>query len=164
VLVTTSERLAAEVLVELRSQAQALPRVAVIEQSLARYGAVLVVPDIDEACAIVNELAPEHLEIVCRDEEQVASRIRHAGAIFFGDQTPEAVGDYLAGPNHVLPTSGAARFSSALGVSDFLKKTSILKFTPNELNQTAGLIAILARAEGLEAHARSVLLRREEKN
>jgi len=164
VLVTTSERLAAEVLVELRTQAQALPRVAVIEQSLARYGAVLVVPDMDDACAIVNELAPEHLEIVCRDEEQVASRIRHAGAIFFGDQTPEAVGDYLAGPNHVLPTSGAARFSSALGVYDFLKKTSILKFTPNELNQTAGMIATLARAEGLEAHARSTLLRLEEKN
>jgi len=164
VLVTTSERLAAEVLVELRTQAQALPRVAVIEQSLLRYGAVLVVPDMDEACAIVNELAPEHLEIVCRDEEQVASRIRHAGAIFFGDQTPEAVGDYLAGPNHVLPTSGAARFSSALGVYDFLKKTSILKFTPNELNQTAGMIATLARAEGLEAHARSTLLRLEEKN
>lgn len=164
VLVTTSERLAAEVLVELRTQAQALPRVAVIEQSLLRYGAVLVVPDMDEACAIVNELAPEHLEIVCRDEEQVASRIRHAGAIFFGDQTPEAVGDYLAGPNHVLPTSGAARFSSALGVYDFLKKTSILKFTPNELNHTAGMIATLARAEGLEAHARSTLLRLEEKN
>jgi len=164
VLVTTSERLAAEVLAELRTQAQALPRVAVIEQSLLRYGAVLVVPDMDEACAIVNELAPEHLEIVCRDEEQVASRIRHAGAIFFGDQTPEAVGDYLAGPNHVLPTSGAARFSSALGVYDFLKKTSILKFTPNELNQTAGMIATLARAEGLEAHARSTLLRLEEKN
>ena len=164
VLVTTSERLAAEVLVELLSQAQALPRVAVIEQSLARYGAVLVVPDMDDACAIVNELAPEHLEIVCRDEEQVASRIRHAGAIFFGDQTPEAVGDYLAGPNHVRPKSGAARFSSALGVYDFLKKTSILKFTPNELNQTAGMIATLARAEGLEAHARSTLLRLEEKN
>ena len=164
VLVTTSERLAAEVLAELRTQAQALPRVAVIEQSLLRYGAVLVVPDMDEACAIVNELAPEHLEIVCRDEEQVASRIRHAGAIFFGDQTPEATGDYLAGPNHVLPTSRAARFSSALGVYDFLKRTSILRFTPNELQQTASMIATLARAEGLEAHARSTLLRLEEKN
>ena len=164
VLVTTSERLAADVAGELRDQAQQLPRVSIIEKSLARYGAILVVGDMDEACAIVNELAPEHLEIVCRDEELIASRIRHAGAIFFGDQTPEATGDYLAGPNHVLPTSGSARFSSALGVYDFLKRTSILKFTSNELKQTASMIATLARAEGLEAHARSALLRLEEEN
>jgi histidinol dehydrogenase len=164
VLVTTSERLAAEVVVELRNQAQSLPRLTVIEQSLARYGAILVARGIEEACALVNQLAPEHLEIVTRDEEQVASRIRHAGAIFFGDQTPEATGDYLAGPNHVLPTSGAARFSSALGVYDFLKRTSILKFTSNELRQTAPMIATLARAEGLEAHARSALIRVEGEN
>jgi histidinol dehydrogenase len=164
VLVTTSERLAAEVVVELRNQAQSLPRLTVIEQSLARYGAILVARGMEEACSLVNQLAPEHLEIVARDEEQVASRIRHAGAIFFGDQTPEATGDYLAGPNHVLPTSGAARFSSALGVYDFLKRTSILKFTSNELKQTAPMIAALARAEGLEAHARSALLRVEGEN
>ena len=161
VLVTTSERLAAEVVDELRSQALSLPRFRIIEQSLARYGAVLVVADMEEACEIVNELAPEHLELVCRDEEQIASRIRHAGAIFLGDQTPEATGDYLAGPNHVLPTGRAARFSSALGVYDFLKRTSILKFTSNELQQTASMIATFARAEGLEAHARSALLRLE---
>jgi histidinol dehydrogenase len=118
----------------------------------------------DEACALVNELAPEHLEIICRDEERIASQVRHAGAIFFGDQTPEATGDYLAGPNHVLPTSGAARFSSALGVYDFLKRTSILAFTSNELRQTASMIAALARAEGLEAHARSALIRLEGEN
>lgn len=161
VLVTTSERLATEVGVALRSQAQSLPRIGMIEGSLGRYGAILVVEDMDEACEIVNDLAPEHLEIVCRDEEQIASRVRHAGAIFFGDQTPEAAGDYLAGPNHVLPTSGTARFSSALGVYDFLKRTSILKFTSDELQQTAPMIATLARAEGLEAHARSALLRLE---
>lgn len=164
VLVTTSERLAAEVVDELRSQALSLPRFKIIEQSLARYGAVLVVTDLEEACDIVNELAPEHLELICRDDELIASRIRHAGAIFFGDQTPEATGDYLAGPNHVLPTSRAARFSSALGVYDFLKRTSILRFTPNELQQTASMIATLARAEGLEAHARSALLRLEGEN
>ena len=164
VLVTTSERLAAEVVDELRSQALSLPRFKIIEQSLARYGAVLVVTDLEEACDIVNELAPEHLELICRDDELIASKIRHAGAIFFGDQTPEATGDYLAGPNHVLPTSRAARFSSALGVYDFLKRTSILRFTPNELQQTASMIATLARAEGLEAHARSALLRLEGEN
>lgn len=164
VLVTTSERLAAEVLTELTDQAQALPRVSVIERSLARYGAIFVVGDMDEACALVNELAPEHLEIVCRDEDRISSQVRHAGAILFGDQTPEATGDYLAGPNHVLPTSGAARFSSGLGVYDFLKRTSILKFTSSELRHTAPMIAALARAEGLEGHARSALIRLEGEN
>jgi len=164
VLVTTDERLAADVVAELAKQAPALPRLSMIERSLGRYGAIFVVDDMDEACALVNELAPEHLEIVCRDEEQVASQIRHAGAIFLGDQTPEATGDYLAGPNHVLPTSGAARFSSALGVYDFLKRTSILRFTSEELRQTAPMIAELARAEGLEGHARSALIRLEGEN
>jgi histidinol dehydrogenase len=164
VLVTTSESLAGEVAAELTNQMRALPRVRVIERSLAEYGAIIVVGDLDEACALVNELAPEHLEIICRDEEQIASQIRNAGAIFFGDQTPEALGDYLAGPNHVLPTSGAARFSSALGVYDFLKRTSILKFSSNELRNAAPMIAALARAEGLEAHARSALIRFEGEN
>ncbi len=164
VLVTTSERLAAEVATELTTQAQALPRLRVIEKSVAQYGGIIIVDDMDEACVLVNELAPEHLEIVCRDEGRIASQVRHAGAIFFGDQTPEATGDYLAGPNHVLPTSGAARFSSALGVYDFLKRTSILKFTSTELRHTAPMISTLARAEGLEAHARSALIRLEGEN
>jgi histidinol dehydrogenase len=159
VLVTTSEPLAAEVAGELTKQSRTLPRISLIERSLARYGAIIVVVDMDEACALVNELAPEHLEIVCRDEQRIASQVRHAGAIFFGDQTPEATGDYIAGPNHVLPTSGAARFSSALGVYDFLKRTSLLRFTSNELRETAPMIATLARAEGLEGHARSALIR-----
>jgi histidinol dehydrogenase len=164
VLVTTSEHLAAEVVIELTNQGRALPRLNVIERSLARYGAIIVVDDIERACDLVNELAPEHLQIVCRDEEQIASQIRHAGAIFFGDQTPEATGDYLAGPNHVLPTSGAARYASALGVYDFLKRTSILRFTSEELRQTAPMIAVLARAEGLEGHARSALIRLDGEN
>jgi len=116
----------------------------------------------DEACAIVNGLAPEHLEIMARDEERIASRIRHAGAIFFGPHSPVAVGDYLAGPSHVLPTGGAARFSSGLGVSDFLKRTNTVKFSAAELVRTAPLIAAIANAEGLDAHARSVLVRLEE--
>jgi histidinol dehydrogenase len=159
VLVTTSELLATKVADELTIQARGLPRISLIERSLSRYGAIIVVVDMDEACALVNELAPEHVEIICRDEEQIASQVRHAGAIFFGDQTPEATGDYLAGPNHVLPTSGAARFSSALGVYDFLKRTSLLRFTSKELCNTAHMIATLARAEGLEGHARSALIR-----
>ena len=160
-LITDSNRLALQVAAELQSQARGLPRQAVIEKSLNQYGGIVVVDNIDEGCDLVNELAPEHLEIQCADEEAVAEKVRNAGAIFFGDQTPEATGDYLAGPNHVLPTSGAARFSSALGVYDFMKRTTILKFSSSDLKETAPLIATLARAEGLEAHARSALIRTE---
>jgi histidinol dehydrogenase len=109
----------------------------------------------------VNELAPEHLEIMMREAEHVAALVRHAGAIFFGDHTPEAVGDYIAGPNHVLPTGGASRFSSALGVQHFLRRTSIVRYTREELAHTAPLIAALAEAEGLDAHARSAMIRLE---
>lgn len=162
VLITTSEDLAVAVAAELVKQARALPRAAIIEKSLAQYGALIIVADMHEACALVNDLAPEHLEIIARDEEGIAACIRHAGAIFFGDQTPEAVGDYLAGPNHVLPTGGTARFSSALGVYDFLKRTSTVKFSAADLKRSAPLIATLARVEGLEGHARSALIRLQE--
>lgn len=164
-LVTTSERLAAAVASEVQEQAQSLARAETIEKSLARFGGIIVVDDFAEACAIVNELAPEHLEIIVRTEDletEIASGVRHAGAIFLGEQTPETAGDYLAGPNHILPTGGAARFSSALGVYDFLKRTSILKLSSSEIQRTAPLIATLARAEGLEAHARSALIRLQE--
>lgn len=163
-LVTTSEALAREVAAELADQARDLPRADVIERALSHYGGIIVVEDMDEACLLINDLAPEHLEIVARDEEHIASGIRNAGAIFFGSHTPEVAGDYIAGPNHVLPTSGAARFSSALSVYDFLKRTSMLKYPAGELNRTAPMIAALARAEGLEAHARSALVRLEREN
>jgi histidinol-phosphate aminotransferase len=159
VLITTSAELAARVAAEVARQAGTLPRRAVVAQSLAQFGAIIVVRDLEEACALVNELAPEHLEIVARDEEKIAAGVRHAGAIFFGAYTPEAAGDYLAGPNHVLPTGGAARFSSALGVNDFLRRTSLLRYTPAAMERAAPLIDALARAEGLDAHARSALAR-----
>lgn len=159
ILITTSEQLANEVSVEVSRQAESLPRRAIVEKSLARYGAVLVVNDLDDACEIVNQLAPEHLEIVTRDDEAVAAKIRHAGAIFFGSYSPEVVGDYFAGPNHVLPTAGAARFSSALGVYDFVKRTSVLRYSREALKNSAQEIATLAKAEGLEAHARSAEIR-----
>jgi histidinol dehydrogenase len=161
ILITDSNKLADQVASELEAQAANLPRHSIIEHSLTEYGGIIIVDHIEEGCNLVNELAPEHLEILCADEDAIAAKVRNAGAIFFGDQTPEATGDYLAGPNHVLPTSGAARFSSALGVYDFLKRTTILKFSWNELQKTAPLIAALARAEGLEAHARSALIRME---
>ncbi len=162
ILVTTSDRLAVEVAEELARQIPTLPRADIAEKSLTRYGAIIIINDMDEACSLVNELAPEHLEIMTRNEEDIASQIPNAGAIFLGEHTPEAVGDYLAGPNHVLPTSGAARFSSALGVYDFVKRTSMLKFSTDELSRTAHMIMALARAEGLEAHARSAAIRLEE--
>ena len=162
VLVTTSERLADEVAAEVSRQMETLPRRQIVEPSLRQYGAIIVADDMDDACQMVNELAPEHLEIVTEDDEQVMSRVRHAGAIFLGSHTPEAVGDYFAGPNHVLPTGGAARYSSALGVYDFMRRTSVLRYSREELRRTAGMIASLAYAEGLAAHARSAIIRLEE--
>lgn len=162
VLFTTNSQLAAQVAAEVDKQGSDLPRRKIVEKSLKEFGAIIVVDNLDEACLMVNEIAPEHLQIIAGNEAGIGSRIRHAGAIFFGEQTPEAVGDYLAGPNHVLPTGGAARFASALGVYDFQKRTSTLRFSGAELNRTAPLIAALARAEGLEGHARSALIRQED--
>jgi histidinol dehydrogenase len=159
ILLTTSEQLAKDVAAEVSRQAESLPRRAVVEKSLAQYGAIVLVNNLDEACAIVNTLAPEHLEVVTRDDEAVAARIHHAGAIFFGSYSPEVVGDYFAGPNHVLPTAGAARFSSALGVFDFVRRTSVLRYSREALKQSAEKIAALAKAEGLDAHARSATIR-----
>lgn len=159
VLITTHERLAAEVRDELARQCATLPRRAVAEAALERYGAIILVGNLDEACAVASELAPEHLEIVAREAETLAAKIKHAGAIFLGAYTPEVVGDYFAGPNHVLPTGGSARFSSALGVYDFLRRTSLLRYSADELRRTARMIVAFARAEGLEAHARSALVR-----
>jgi histidinol dehydrogenase len=162
ILLTTSEDLARATVAELTRQTALLPRRTIVEQSIAKYGAIVLVADLDEACAIANELAPEHLELMTDEDEGVAGRIREAGAIFFGAHTPEAVGDYFAGPNHVLPTGGAARFSSALGVYDFVKRTSLLRYSNEALKLSAGNIATLATAEGLAAHARSALMRLEE--
>jgi histidinol dehydrogenase len=128
---------------------------------LKDYGAVIPVETLAEACSLVNELAPEHVEIVTSDDEAVAAQVRHAGAIFFGAYTPEAVGDYLAGPNHVLPTGRTARFSSALGVYDFVKRTSLLRYSEGAFASVASSVATLAECEGLAGHARSALMRKE---
>ena len=159
ILLTTSEYLARQTGAEVKRQSASLPRRAIVEQSLARYGGIFLLDGLAEACAIANELAPEHLELMTNDDEGVAAQIREAGAIFFGPNTPEAVGDYLAGPNHVLPTGGAARFSSALGVYDFVKRTSLLRYSIEAIKRSAGNIAALAAAEGLDGHARSALIR-----
>jgi histidinol dehydrogenase len=160
-LITTSEALAESVFIEVERQTESLSRRGIVRQSLVDYGAIVIVDDLAEACAIVNELAPEHLEIVTSDDETIAGKIRHAGAIFFGSYTPEAVGDYLAGPNHVLPTGRTARFSSALGVYDFVRRTSMLHYSREQLERSAETISALAEAEGLDAHQQSVLIRLE---
>jgi len=162
VCVTPDEALAGEVARELERQCALLERRVIAEASLDRYGAIFVVSGIDEACEVVNLLAPEHLELVVEDAERVADRIRHAGAIFFGAYSTEAVGDYFAGPNHVLPTGGTARFMSPLGVYDFVKRTSVIKYTRERLEKTGRAIATIARAEGLTAHARAVEIRLED--
>lgn len=160
ILITTSESLAAAVAEAVSRQLATLPRREIATASLNEYGAIIVVPDLERACAIIDELAPEHVQIVTRDEA-AASKIKHAGAIFFGSYTPEAVGDYLAGPNHVLPTGKTARFSSALGVYDFVKRTSLLRYSEAAFSSVAESVAVLAEAEGLGGHARSALIRKQ---
>jgi histidinol dehydrogenase len=126
-----------------------------IRSSLEGRGALITVADLDEALALVNRIAPEHLELSVESPEKVAPRVRHAGAIFLGRYTPEAIGDYCAGPNHVLPTSGTARFSSPLGVYDFQKRSSIIQCSAEGASALGRTASVLARGEGLTAHARS---------
>ena len=159
ILITTSDELAREVDQEVQRQIELLPRRTIAEASLKNYGAIVVLNTVDELCAITNWIAPEHLQLVTKDDEAVAAQIRHAGAIFFGQHTPEAVGDYLAGPNHVLPTGRTARFSSALGVYDFVKRTSVLRYSTEAFSKVADSITVLAECEGLAAHARSASIR-----
>jgi histidinol dehydrogenase len=161
ILVTPSAGLAAAVRVEIIKQTATLTRRAIIERSLQDYGALIVVESLEAACKLVDRLAPEHVEVITADAETDAARLRHAGAIFIGPYSPEPVGDYFAGTNHVLPTGGTARFSSALGVYDFLKRTSIIRYTRAELERTAASIDRLARAEGFDAHARAATIRIE---
>lgn len=162
ILITPSLKLAQAVQSEMFTQTATLPRKAIIEKSLADFGAILVVESLEVACRLVNRLAPEHVEVMTVDSEATAAQIKHAGAIFIGDYSAESVGDYFAGTNHVLPTGGTARFSSALGVYDFLKRTSIIRYTKEELMVTARSIDLIAQAEGLQAHARAATIRKTE--
>jgi histidinol dehydrogenase len=136
-----------------------MPRRKVIADALSGRGALIEVRDLEEACAVVNRIAPEHLELAVDDAEGLLPRIRHAGAIFLGRYASEALGDYCAGPNHVLPTSRTARFSSPLGVYDFQKRSSVIRITREGAASLGPIAAALARGEGLEAHARSAELR-----
>lgn len=159
-LLTPSRKLAAEVSEEVKRQMAMLPRRQIAEASLGVYGAAVVVKDLDEAVGLANQIAPEHLELLVKDPWGLLSRIKHAGAIFMGGTSPEVLGDYLAGPNHVLPTGGTARFASPLSVDDFQRRTSLIAFSQEKLEALEPALVELARLEGLEAHARAAAIRR----
>jgi len=143
---------------------QSLPRSDIARQSWKDFGAIIHVAELDEAPALIDRIAPEHLELALDDPEPLLARINHAGAIFLGRYAPEALGDYIAGPNHVLPTARSARYSSGLGVFDFLKRSSIIQASPEALRDTGPDAVVLAKAEGLDAHALSISLRLDANN
>ncbi|HKP86822.1 MAG TPA: histidinol dehydrogenase [Blastocatellia bacterium] len=159
ICITTSMSFAREVAREVRLQMQSLERREIAKASIESYGAVFVAESLEQACELANLIAPEHLELMTEDDERAARMIENAGAIFFGAWSSEPVGDYLAGPNHVLPTVGTARFSSPLGVYDFLKRQSVINYTRQAIEKNAAAIAAMADAEGLTAHKRAVLIR-----
>lgn len=159
ILITDDTSFAGQVVREVETQLATLPRGNIAGASWERFGAIITVESLDEAPALVDRLAPEHLELAVGDPDALMSRIRNAGAIFLGAHTPEAAGDYVAGPNHVLPTSRTARFSSGLSVLDFMKRSSILRLGADALRELGPAAMTLADAEGLDAHARSIALR-----
>ncbi len=159
ILITDDQALADAVERAIEGQLARLPRQTVARASWQDFGAIILVRGLDEALPLVDAIAPEHLEIATADAELLAERVRNAGAIFIGAHTPEAIGDYVAGSNHVLPTARSARFSSGLGVLDFMKRTSLLKCAPEQLRVLGEAAMVLATAEGLDAHARSISIR-----
>jgi histidinol dehydrogenase len=160
ILITTDPTIAHQVVKEVEKQLAHHPRRLLTEKAIAHYGLVIVVDTLEMAAELSNDFAPEHLELEVADPWALLPQIRHAGAIFLGGSTPEAVGDYLAGPNHTLPTSGAARYASPLGVETFLKHSSLIQYSPTALQKVANAIDVLATAEGLPSHAASARLRR----
>jgi histidinol dehydrogenase len=159
IVVSTDAAFLGRVAQAVESQLRSLPRAAVARGSWEQQGALILAESWEEAASLANRLAPEHLELALAEPERLLPLIRHAGAIFLGRHTPEALGDYLAGPNHVLPTARTARFASGLSVLDFLKRTAVVDCPPEALRQLAPAAIRLAEAEGLEAHARSLALR-----
>lgn len=160
-LVTTSERIAKEVEKELEIQLNLLPRKEIAQKSLEGFGAIIIVDDIESAVNVVNRIAPEHLELCVNEPFGLISLIKNAGAIFLGNYSSEPLGDYFAGPNHVLPTSGTARFFSPLNISEFMKKSSIISYTKKALQQVKDDVIMFAEAEGLKAHANAIRVRFE---
>lgn len=159
ILITPSQKLADEVKVELENWLKKLPRQEIARKSIEERGAIIVTTDMEEAIKLMNEIAPEHLEVATLSPFELLPLIKHAGAIFLGHNTPEAIGDYVAGPNHTLPTGGTAKFYSPLGVENFMKKTSIIFFSSKAINEIGEECALIANTEGLSAHELSVRVR-----
>lgn len=159
ILVSTSERLAEYVAAEVERQLSELPRETIARASIENYGAIIVTGSIEEGIEVVNRLAPEHLEVMVQNPTDYLGLIENAGAIFLGPYSSEPVGDYFAGPNHIIPTNGTARFASPVDVDDFIKKSSLIQYSKQALLQNASTIVELARREGLEGHARAIEVR-----
>ncbi|QOP46190.1 histidinol dehydrogenase [Sulfurimonas paralvinellae] len=159
ILITPSQKLADAVEKEIENWLQKLPREAIARKSIEERGAIIVTKDMDAAVSLMNEIAPEHLEVATMSPFELLPYIKHAGAIFLGHNTPEAIGDYVAGPNHTLPTGGTAKFYSPLGVEDFMKKSSIISFSSAAINEIGEECALIANTEGLTAHEQSVRVR-----
>ncbi len=159
ILITTSKEIAAKVKLSLEKFLMEISRSKIASSSWYDFGAIILVENLNQAIELINKKAPEHLQLILKNSQKVISEVKNAGAIFVGPYTPEAVGDYIAGPNHVLPTNGTAKFSSGLGVLDFYKRTTIVNFNKNSLNELGKHVITLAEAEGLDAHARSISIR-----
>lgn len=159
ILVTDSMEIAEKTLAALKTQITFLSRKDIAQSSIDNFGAIIVVPDIDTAITLANRLAPEHLELIIDKPFEQVGKIRNAGAVFLGPYTPEPMGDYIAGPNHVLPTAGTARFSSALSVDNFTRKMSLINYSKEAFEKEAEDVMVLAQIEGLDAHANSVMVR-----
>ena len=159
ILITTSKEIAIKVKISVEKFLLEISRSKIASSSWYDFGAIILVENLNQAIELINIKAPEHLQLILKNAQKVIKEVKNAGAIFVGPYTPEAVGDYIAGPNHVLPTNGTAKFSSGLGVIDFYKRTTIVNFNKNSLNELGKHVIRLAEAEGLEAHARSISIR-----
>jgi histidinol dehydrogenase len=159
IMITTDEEVAEKTSSEVDNYLKVLSRNEIASKSINERGAVIIASDMDEACDLMNEIAPEHLEVLTNNPFELLPKIRHAGAIFLGENTPEPIGDYIAGPNHTLPTGSTAKFYSPLNVENFMKKSSIISFSKNAINEMGEQCALLADTEGLTAHAESVRVR-----
>ena len=160
ILITNSEKIASQVKIEISAQIKKLKRSEIACKSLKNFGAVIITENIDEGIGIANQIAPEHLEIMVRNPMRIVSKVENAGAVFLGSYTPEVLGDYAAGPSHVLPTGGTARFSSVLSVDDFMKRISLIFYDRKEFLKVKKLLITLASIEGLDAHAKSAMVRK----
>lgn len=163
ICVTTRNDIAEDIAKEVQKQLKQLERYDIAKQSIDNYGIIIVTKSLDDAFKVVNDIAPEHLQLMIKDATNHLGNIKHAGAIFLGNYSPEPLGDYVAGPNHTLPTSGTAKFASPLGVYDFMKKSSIIRYSKEALLKEAKQIETIAKMEGLEAHAKSIQKRRNNK-